>query len=168
RVTKLGSKTQIPHYLNLHTFALVLYPVLLQNFLQTRARNARHWLGLTDIDIEGEWKWVDGSSYRNGFRHSKSGTVRSEAEQAEHALLSLADSPRLPVQDTQSTFGALDSLSTGSEGSLITISQMRTVHISGATENGTMFTARLHATISAKNPCQESSKNPHGTEELRA
>uniref|UniRef100_A0A8C5WRV9 C-type lectin domain-containing protein n=1 Tax=Laticauda laticaudata TaxID=8630 RepID=A0A8C5WRV9_LATLA len=86
-VTKLGSKTQIPHYLNLYTFALVVYPVLLQNFLQTRARNARHWLGLTDIDIEGEWKWVDGSSYRNGFRYWKRGEPNNDLSNEDCAHL---------------------------------------------------------------------------------
>ncbi|XP_013919832.1 PREDICTED: hepatic lectin-like [Thamnophis sirtalis] len=49
-----------------------------QNFLQARARNARHWIGLTDIDVEGEWKWVDGSSYRNGFRYWKRGEPNND------------------------------------------------------------------------------------------
>jgi len=57
---------------------------------------------------------------------------------------------------------------TGSEGNLIMISQMRTVLISGAMENGMIFTAHTYVTTSVKNPCQDSSKHPHDTGELRA
>ncbi|XP_058029363.1 hepatic lectin-like isoform X1 [Ahaetulla prasina] len=58
-----------------------------QNFLQTRARNARHWIGLTDIDVEGEWKWVDGSSYRNGFRYWKQGEPNNDLSNEDCAHL---------------------------------------------------------------------------------
>ncbi|KAG8132888.1 hypothetical protein E2320_010712 [Naja naja] len=43
-------------------------------------------------------------------RCSKSGVVRAEAERDERALLSFADSPRLPAQDIQSIFGVSGSL----------------------------------------------------------
>ncbi|XP_060109412.1 hepatic lectin-like [Heteronotia binoei] len=44
-----------------------------QNFLQTRTKNDRYWMGLTDMDAEGVWRWVDGSDYNTGFMYWKPG-----------------------------------------------------------------------------------------------
>nr|XP_056705551.1 hepatic lectin-like [Euleptes europaea] len=43
-----------------------------QNFIQTRTRNERFWIGLHEPQTE-EWTWLDGSDYRTGFKYWKQG-----------------------------------------------------------------------------------------------
>ncbi|RXN23856.1 CD209 antigen-like protein [Labeo rohita] len=44
-----------------------------QDFVKKISSNDKVWMGLTDIDVEGTWKWVDGSTL----------TSRKEAVQRE-------------------------------------------------------------------------------------
>ncbi|XP_059577248.1 C-type lectin domain family 4 member F-like [Alligator mississippiensis] len=38
-----------------------------QEYLATELRGAYHWIGLSDREAEGSWRWVDGSKYTEGF-----------------------------------------------------------------------------------------------------
>ncbi|XP_042308744.1 hepatic lectin-like [Sceloporus undulatus] len=40
-----------------------------QNFLQNRTNNQRYWIGLSNKNVEGEWKWLDGSDSTSGFTY---------------------------------------------------------------------------------------------------
>ncbi|KAH0628973.1 hypothetical protein JD844_010654 [Phrynosoma platyrhinos] len=40
-----------------------------QNFLQTRTRHERYWIGLSDRDVEGHWTWLDGRDSDSGFTY---------------------------------------------------------------------------------------------------
>ncbi|XP_013919830.1 PREDICTED: hepatic lectin-like [Thamnophis sirtalis] len=44
-----------------------------QNFLQAQARNERYWIGLSDHNDEGQWRWVDGTDYRTSFKYWSEG-----------------------------------------------------------------------------------------------
>uniref|UniRef100_UPI00398F886B hepatic lectin-like n=1 Tax=Pristiophorus japonicus TaxID=55135 RepID=UPI00398F886B len=32
-----------------------------QNFMSGNIMNQRHWIGLSDLSVEGQWHWVDGT-----------------------------------------------------------------------------------------------------------
>uniref|UniRef100_A0A672KSD9 C-type lectin domain-containing protein n=1 Tax=Sinocyclocheilus grahami TaxID=75366 RepID=A0A672KSD9_SINGR len=38
-----------------------------QDFVKNISGVANVWIGLTDIDVEGRWKWVDGSTLTSGI-----------------------------------------------------------------------------------------------------
>ncbi|XP_016115284.1 C-type lectin domain family 17, member A-like [Sinocyclocheilus grahami] len=38
-----------------------------QDFVKNISGVANVWIGLTDTDVEGTWKWVDGSNMTSGF-----------------------------------------------------------------------------------------------------
>ncbi|XP_015671217.1 hepatic lectin [Protobothrops mucrosquamatus] len=40
-----------------------------QNFLETETRSQRFWIGLSDHNTEGQWRWVDNTDYRTSFKN---------------------------------------------------------------------------------------------------
>uniref|UniRef100_A0A8C1H0W8 Zmp:0000000924 n=1 Tax=Cyprinus carpio TaxID=7962 RepID=A0A8C1H0W8_CYPCA len=38
-----------------------------QDFVKNNTANREFWIGVTDSDVEGIWKWVDGSNLTSGF-----------------------------------------------------------------------------------------------------
>ncbi|XP_078537180.1 hepatic lectin-like [Lissotriton helveticus] len=42
-----------------------------QSFLAGKTRDQRYWIGLTDMDKEQEWQWIDGTDYKSSIKFWK-------------------------------------------------------------------------------------------------
>uniref|UniRef100_A0A8C5RVB0 C-type lectin domain-containing protein n=1 Tax=Laticauda laticaudata TaxID=8630 RepID=A0A8C5RVB0_LATLA len=59
-----------------------------QNFLQSQIRNERYWIGLSDHNDEGQWRWIDGTDYRTSFKNWVEGEPNDHSHNEDCAELS--------------------------------------------------------------------------------
>ncbi|XP_025059755.1 hepatic lectin-like isoform X3 [Alligator sinensis] len=72
----------------LHSQLVVINNLAEQNFLAYRMQGReRYWLGLTDVNMEGKWEWIDGTDYMNGFTFWKKGEPNDSGHREDCAHL---------------------------------------------------------------------------------
>ncbi|XP_034275240.1 hepatic lectin-like [Pantherophis guttatus] len=59
-----------------------------QNFVQAETRGQRYWIGLSDHNDEGQWRWVDSTDYRTSFKNWSEGEPNDHSSNEDCAEIS--------------------------------------------------------------------------------